>query len=686
MSVIQIQATRAGKTRVKSQGREQYELDDTEKNNKSPFYLGAMILALTVFLKSVLVSRANAAMPPEHAKDPHDQSGGSHNNDAANANSTRASLSEISDEDGKSSSAYQFAPYKPSNPYYFIDTARPHSFDLAQLPSTGGDVRSVIKNGEPVNFSIMSSNDNKAVGSAGGGGNANTGDDAGNAGGIGGDGEGDGDGDDEDTPKPLQNRRPVVSRPVTLYDQSACIAVMIALSDLLQGATDPDGDKLFIRNAIVSSGELVLTQEGYRFHGEQQGPVTITYEISDGRLSVLQTARFNIVTKPAIEGTDGDDNLLGSDCEDDIFGKNGNDQIDGRGGSDTISGGVGNDHIIGGDGNDVIFGGDGDDVILGGVGDDLVSGGAGNDRLFGDSGNDILLGGIGDDSIYDGSGNDKVDGEEGDDTVFVSADGEHDLFNGGIGVDRVDVSASKTSVTFDLGAGTISSADTGSDQAANFEIFVGGAADDIFIAAGLGDTSQANADDLVNTFIGQGGIDTLDYSDATSGVMVNVASGEAMGQDIGTDTFSGIEHFIGGNGNDNFIVGEGSVTLDGASGNDMFEFLTTVVIESSSSSSHHIVGFEEGDWVRMSKYDIFESAVSILEDAFQDIYGGGSSGPANSNSGTPDEVIPIRIRYEVSDSLQKTFIDADFDHDDVYEISIQLDGHHSLLITNNQVA
>ena len=150
------------------------------------------------------------------------------------------------------------------------------------------------------------------------------------------------------------------------------------------------------------------------------------------------------------------------------------------------------------------------------------------------------------------------------------------------------------------------------------------------------------------------------------------------------NSFAGIEHFVGGNGNDNFIVGEGSVTLDGRSGNDVFEFLTATTVESSSSSSHHIVGFEEGDWIRMSNYDIFEKAVNLLEDTFQDIYGNGSSGPGKS--ATADEVIPIRIRHEVSDSVENTYIDADFDHNNVYEITVQLDGVHHLLILNNQFA
>jgi hypothetical protein len=701
MSVIEVQATRASKTKAKPQGREKYQFENMASTTTTPFYVGAMILALTMYLKSVLVPWANASIPPEHNREPNDQPGNSDNADLALADISDVLSSEVLDDDKKPETPHHSSSYVPDSPYYFFDGFDSQSFELAQFPLIGGEQRPYVTNGEPVNFSVISSNDNQSIGSSGGG-NAGGG---GNTGGGDTGDNGDGDTDGEDTPpKPTPNRRPVVTRPLDLYDKFACIAVMIAVSDLLRGATDPDGDKLQIRNVRVSSGELVLTDEGYRFHGEQPGPVTITYEISDGRLSVLQTANFNLLDKPAIEGTDGDDNLLGSDCEDDISGNAGNDQIDGRDGNDTIFGGDGDDHINGGAGNDTIFGGDGDDVIFGGAGNDIILGGIGNDRLFGGIGNDIILAGPGDDLVSDGIGKDHVAGEEGDDTVVASADGDNDLFDGGIDVDRIDYSASKANITFDLRASTAIGDDVGSDQIANFETYVGGAADDTFIADAQSTTLQTVADDQpetpsdeesdddsnetsgqpLETFIGGAGFDTLDYSDAQNDITINVATGEATGDEIGTDNFEGIEHFVGGNGNDNFIVGVGSVTLDGGCGDDMFEFLTDTAIERDSSSSHQIVGFEQGDWVRMSKYDIFESAISTLEDAFEDIYGDGSKGSGKSE--TSDEVIPIRIRHEISDSVQKTFIDADFDHNDVYEISVQLDGDHHLLIVNNHIA
>jgi Ca2+-binding RTX toxin-like protein len=721
MSVIKVQATRVSKTNSKPEGREKYQFENIIPNSKTPIQIGVLILAFTMYLKSVLVPQANASVPPEHDRTPHDQPGNSDNHYLAREDFK--DVIENSDSSKAPSASRYPSSFLPGHHNYAPDETDPYNFYLAQLPSFRRDQSSYIVNNEPVSFSVLPSNDNNLTSGSGAGGNSV---DNGNTSTL-----------TPTTqppttrqppilppptPSPTPNRRPIVAQPVVLYDQFACVAVMIAVSDLLRDASDLDGDKLQIRNVKVSSGELVLTSDGYRFHSEQIGPVTITYEISDGRLSVLQTARFNLLERPAIIGTDGDDNLLGTDCEDNISGGAGNDQIDGRDGDDNIVGGDGDDHIVGGSGNDVIFGGYGNDIIFGGAGDDTLSGGGGNDRLFGGAGNDVLLGGAdndtlfgnegndvllgedGNDLIYDGTGSDSVDGGKNNDTVVASADSANDLFDGGLGIDSIDYSASKTAITFNLSVGRVTGQDIGSDQVANVEKYIGGAADDTFIAdvqvatlptEAVEETETASPevphDDQietiaqpVETFIGGAGVDTLDYSAAQNEVTINIATGEATGADIGIDNFAGIEHFVGGNGNDNFIVGQGAVTLDGRSGNDVFEFLTATTLETVSPSSHHIVGFEEGDWIRMSKYEIFESAVNLLEDAFQDIYGNGSSG--SGKSGTADEVIPIRIRHEVADSGQNTYIDADFDHNNVYEITVQLDGVHHLLILNNQIA
>lgn len=184
--------------------------------------------------------------------------------------------------------------------------------------------------------------------------------------------------------------------------------------------------------------------------------------------------------------------------------------------------------------------------------------------------------------------------------------------------------------------------------------------------------------EIDNLYIGGDGHDTLSYATATHAVTIDIVSGIATGADIGTDGFAEIEAFEGGSGDDTFIVGAGAVSLDGRSGNDMFVFLADATISSDPASRHSINSFEVGDVVRMSKYDIFERAVDELEDAFEDVYGSNIA-----QDDMDDIVIPIRVRHESIDDIMETFVEADFDGDAVFEISIRLDGHHDLVIISN---
>jgi len=172
-----------------------------------------------------------------------------------------------------------------------------------------------------------------------------------------------------------------------------------------------------------------------------------------------------------LEGTPGDDVIVGDGAEDTIYGYEGDDIICGLSHADTIYGGPGNDRIRGGLGKDVIDGGEGADVVIGGVGRDTliggpgsdrilgngdrddVTGGDGNDVIVGNNGNDLLRGGDGDDEMRGGKGddemqggpgNDSLQGGTGDDYLFgdegddlLQGRGHHDLLYGGSGVDRL---------------------------------------------------------------------------------------------------------------------------------------------------------------------------------------------------------------------------------------------------------
>lgn len=102
-----------------------------------------------------------------------------------------------------------------------------------------------------------------------------------------------------------------------------------------------------------------------------------------------------------IDGTNGNDTLLGTRFSDEIDGDAGRDILRGRGGNDRLDGDGGNDSLWGDDGNDSLEGDDGNDRL---------SGGAGRDRLEGGDGDDVLTGGRGADVFeFDRTdGNDRI--------------------------------------------------------------------------------------------------------------------------------------------------------------------------------------------------------------------------------------------------------------------------------------
>lgn len=447
---------------------------------------------------------------------------------------------------------------------------------------------------------------------------------------------------DEDEDRQSVNRAPRVSGPVYLLDVAGCAILAIGLLDLLQNATDPDGDPLTVENLTVSSGTLTQTADGWFYHGGSNslGPVVITYEISDGAVSIDQTAHFSVIPR-FIGGSDGDDVLVGSPCADDIDGGDGNDNIDSGAGNDTVSGGTGEDHIVANAGNDTIFGGDGDDIVFGGTGKDHISGGDGDDRLFGEAGDDIIFGDAGNDYLSGGDGDDYLAGGEGNDVVM--GDAGDDVMNGGDGNDELHG-----------GAGN----DTLVDGRGEDYVF-GGKGNDLVVASADGE------DDVLD---GGDGCDTLDYSTTSQGIVVDLVSETACGVEIGEDTITGFETVRGGAGDDHFIAGEKPMVFIGGGGDNMFEFQPLPVTPAAAMPPtvvmHDILDFKVGDRVRMSKYDIFESVLEGLDERFEDVYG----------DDVEDDEIAIRYRDD------HTVIEADFDNDDFYETSITLYGNHVLVI------
>lgn len=249
--------------------------------------------------------------------------------------------------------------------------------------------------------------------------------------------------------------------PILQDDLVEIIAGESVIFDVLENDSDPDDDVLEIES-VEDAWYGELTHVGnmftYKANPDFVGTDSFSYSVTDHNGHVV-SATVSVEVKQRVgdaqllNGTSGNDTLIGKNHNDTIYGFNGNDHLHGVEGNDSISGGDGHDSITGGDGSDTIYGGAGNDVIE--VGDsstetssdpssNVAIGDTGNDTIIGNEGNDYLLGKAGDDVIYSGYGNDKVSGGSGNDRIFDSwgnnilyADEGNDTIISGYGTDRI---------------------------------------------------------------------------------------------------------------------------------------------------------------------------------------------------------------------------------------------------------
>jgi Ca2+-binding RTX toxin-like protein len=97
------------------------------------------------------------------------------------------------------------------------------------------------------------------------------------------------------------------------------------------------------------------------------------YKAVEERIYGYNQASCHNLNGNKIEGTAGDDILIGTENKDIIHGYAGN---------DVLHGGEGDDYICGGKGDDKIYGDDGDDLLCGGAGNNIIFGGNGHDTFI----------------------------------------------------------------------------------------------------------------------------------------------------------------------------------------------------------------------------------------------------------------------------------------------------------------
>lgn len=155
--------------------------------------------------------------------------------------------------------------------------------------------------------------------------------------------------------------------------------------------------------------------------------------------------------------------------------------------------------IEGSDGNDTLIGGGGADAMSGGADDDLLRGGFGDDSLAGDNGDDILDGGAGNDTLAGEAGLDELRGGDGDDLLVAGTDGAGDLLDGGNGFDLVDFRAVTLGFLLDLTTPTSNTGAADIDALVGIEGAYGGAGNDTLLGT-----------NTANLLYGMAGEDSLD--------------------------------------------------------------------------------------------------------------------------------------------------------------------------------
>ncbi|MFC5068711.1 calcium-binding protein [Flaviflagellibacter deserti] len=699
---------------------------------KTPIYIGVLISAFLLYLKTFFPSMAEPAPPHEDKPAPQPDEDGAPVVETASVEGDGPVPEEEIPEEEPGPNSSGSPTIQSEDPSFVMFDSPPISY---QVPDVAVRLR-------PDSYEVRprAGNDNMGLARGNGGGNHSGGGGGGNgSSNPGDDGPGNGDDDDDD---PV-NRAPRSKGTAYLGDFVSGHAAVIAFAALLQNAGDPDGDRLSISNVSVSNGTLTAVNGGWIYTPAEgmTGFATLTYTISDGKLSVQHTAQFRVVDYHEINGTVAADALVGTLHKDQIDAGEGNDNVDARAGNDTIWAGGGDDHINAGSGDDIVVAGAGNDLIFAGLGNDVVWAGAGDDRVFGEEGddvlkgedgkdkldggpgddtldggadddelyagadNDVLQGGTGDDLLRGMTGNDVLDGgadedqvygDEGDDVITGTTDAAADVYDGGDGQDTVDYSAAATGIILDLKTGLATGVEIGADLLANIEKVIAGDGDDVLrgdaednvldggggndticddlgsdtVYGGDGDDCIVAATDASSdVYDGGSGSDTVDYSAATMGILVNLDTGQAVGVEIGADLLRDIEEVMGGQGNDTFVLSDEPASLSGGGGDDEFDFSKR---DNSGPGSYSIHDFDVGDRIRVAGYRI-SSEQGEGSSPFDSVYGDQSGQNRRQ----------VRYQNERVDEMERTKIEADLDGDMTFELAINLDGHHILFIAEN---
>jgi hypothetical protein len=250
-----------------------------------------------------------------------------------------------------------------------------------------------------------------------------------------------------------------------------------------------------------------------------------------------------------------------------------------------------------------LYGGTGNGItLMGGSGNDTLQAGTGTQTLIGGGGNDNLVGGVGNDTLNGGSSPVTFAPGEGADTLTSSTTGNTLNYSGDTNAAQINLSSQDYQVPlgkpfasvriaaltalggFPGSSASLSAAGiTQVTGTSGSDIFVtnssndhinGGGGDDVFAVESGGNTlTEPSGSSPTFLFeggsgsnvINGGGGGTVDFSQATSGVTVNLQNGTSSGA-FGNQSLSGIRSVIGSNYKDILIAGGPGATLRDGNG------------------------------------------------------------------------------------------------------------------------
>jgi hypothetical protein len=268
-----------------------------------------------------------------------------------------------------------------------------------------------------------------------------------------------------------------------------------------------------------------------------------------------------------------------------VFASPGGSQIWGGNGNLTINGGSGNDWLAAGTGNQTLIGGGGGDTLVGGVGNDTLTGGSQPVTFVPGSGNDVLTSGTSGNTLsYQGAPN-PIEVNLGSTTFSVPA-GEP-----GFGVSMAPESASGGWAPAPGDSANLASAGiTNVIGTSGADILVAGTGDniagnggnDLFVVNGGNSTltagsgthsiflfaaGSANGNNVING----GGNSTVDFSQTTSTVNVNLQSKQATGGFGGFQQLNGILNIVGARASHDVLIGATGGTITGLGTSDFLQ-------------------------------------------------------------------------------------------------------------------